>query len=110
MPQFAAVSESERMYDFALEKISSEIQTENVTRTSLKFGNRGIYSHAICSSACSFDENVLFLEYLQIGPSITGYAVHADYSKIVLRVYLLGQSALQYKITTIVQVLSMRKF
>ena len=29
--QFAAVSESERMYDFALEKISSEIQTENVT-------------------------------------------------------------------------------
>ena len=31
LPQFEAVSESERMYDFALEKISSEIQTENVT-------------------------------------------------------------------------------
>ena len=31
LPQFAAVSESERMYDFALEKISSEIQTEKVT-------------------------------------------------------------------------------
>ena len=27
---------------------------------------------------------VLFLVYLQIGPSITGYAVHADYSKMVL--------------------------
>ena len=28
--------------------------------TSLKCGNRGIYSHAICSSACSFDEFFYF--------------------------------------------------
>ena len=28
--------------------------------TSLKFGNRGIYSHGICSSACSFDEICTF--------------------------------------------------
>ena len=30
------------------------------THTSLKCGNRGIYSHAICSSACSFDEMFYF--------------------------------------------------
>ena len=73
-------SPQKRAEPSALDIMYTDKKFGEVWRTSLKFGNQGIYSHAICSFACSF---VLFQVYLQIGPSITGYTVHADYSKMV---------------------------
>ena len=48
------------VFSRALVSFSSDGEPDIRVRTSLKFGNRGIYSHAIWSSACSFDEILYF--------------------------------------------------